>query len=204
VCIVQLLLLYFSGKIIPNESKHWLQKPTLHIQMKKADPSQRWKTLEAPKSLKKPSSNAAAAVKKKATSKQTAENAAQKKNIQTANSSEPKPVLKASQSDNKNTPQRENSNANDLSAAVTSTTRGPVDSVPSSPAKPVAPVFKIVDTSQTGLVNLGNTCYMNSIIQSLSNTRELRDYLLSKCCVCCVATITGNLVPLHMYIEHVK
>ena len=30
-----------------------------------------------------------------------------------------------------------------------------------------------------GLVNIGNTCYMNSIIQCLSNTVSLTDYILS-------------------------
>lgn len=32
----------------------------------------------------------------------------------------------------------------------------------------------------TGLMNLGNTCYMNSAIQCLSNTPELTEYFLSK------------------------
>lgn len=32
----------------------------------------------------------------------------------------------------------------------------------------------------TGLTNLGNTCYMNSIIQCLSNTVVLRDYFLTE------------------------
>ena len=32
----------------------------------------------------------------------------------------------------------------------------------------------------TGLENLGNTCYLNSIVQCLVNSRKLRDYFLGK------------------------
>lgn len=37
-----------------------------------------------------------------------------------------------------------------------------------------------VHAGLTGLENLGNTCYLNSIIQCLANTRQLRDFFLGK------------------------
>ncbi|KAK3877709.1 hypothetical protein Pcinc_017596 [Petrolisthes cinctipes] len=40
------------------------------------------------------------------------------------------------------------------------------------------PVTPVVPRGTTGLENIGNTCFMNSVLQCLANTQELREYFL--------------------------
>ncbi|XP_037071195.1 ubiquitin carboxyl-terminal hydrolase 19-like [Pollicipes pollicipes] len=55
-------------------------------------------------------------------------------------------------------------------------TRSPLPLPLALPPPPPPPPAAPLELGMTGLDNIGNTCFLNSVIQCLANTRELRDY----------------------------
>ena len=189
-----------SGKIIPKESKHWVKMPKLYVQLKKAPPYYRWKSLEAPSSPDTPSAMEIPPAPRMGVS-----------NLKGVNTTDTPP--KNSLSDKATRP---------ISSTPQNVAR-PVDKQKSSSlaggagnaaaAVKAGTIVKLVDMSHTGLINIGNTCYMNSIIQSLSNTRELRDYLISELhmfvycismCVYCVCVCVCHTCTTHTHTTNIQ
>ena len=171
-----------SGKIVPKESKHWVKMPKLYVQLKKAPPLHRWKSLEAASSPETPSAMEIPPAPRVGGSNQKGGNTMDTPPRNSLSNSTTRPISSTPQNASKPVDKQKSlslgGGAGNAAAAVKAGT-----------------IVKLVDTSYTGLINIGNTCYMNSIIQSLSNTRELRDYLISESCLwtvlVCVCVCVG-------------
>ena len=172
--------------------------PKLFIQLKKSPPLQRWKSLEVPSSP--------------------------------TTSTQPSAAIDLPPSPRMGSSIQKEGTAlgTPLSISPPDRTTRPVSSTPQNVTKPVekqkslslvggagnasaavkiGTVVKLAETSYTGLINIGNTCYMNSIVQSLSNTHELRDYLISELTVfdgidlLSLCTYCDNVSTSHVYTQ---